>query len=125
MLEAYKAGVVMLGFRRPDLVTVAGERPSASRLARAQLRHGTVVTNQLHVNIEIKDALGQNLIQLLDGTRTRAELAEEIASRIRSGAIKLDAGGGELLPMEAILDSLPAGLEKSLEGLAASAMLVA
>jgi methyltransferase-like protein/trans-aconitate methyltransferase len=125
MLEAYKAGVVMLGFRGPDLVTVAGERPSASRLARAQLRHGAVVTNQLHVNIEIKDALGQNLIQLLDGTRTRAELAEEIASRIRSGAIRLDEGGGELPPMEAILDSLPAGLEKSLKGLAASAMLVA
>jgi methyltransferase-like protein len=106
------------------LVTVAGERPQASRLARVQIRHGMRVTNQRHAAVEIKDVMGRNLLELLDGTRTRAELVEELESRIKSGAIKLDAGG-ELPSREAILDSLPVGLENSLAGLAASALLVA
>jgi methyltransferase-like protein len=69
--------------------------------------------------------MGRNLMELLDGTRTRAELIEELASRITSGEIKLGESGGELPPLRTILEALPSGLEKSLEGLAASALLIA
>ena len=125
LLDACEAGVVKLHAHRPNFVTRVSERPQASGLARAQLRHGTLVTAQSHANVDIKDALGRTLLLLLDGTRDRAALLAELSARIRSGEISVGDGAAGAPAPEQFLEALPAGLERSLEGLANSTLLVA
>ena len=82
----------------PALATTPSERPVASALARLQAAEGTRITNLRHSSVDVPDALGRRLITLLDGTRDRDALLRE-----------LDRPAGEL--------------ERSLQGLAAIAVL--
>ena len=123
LLEAFGNGVVFLSGHRPRLVTRAGERPCANPVARAQLRRGPLVVNQLHLNVRVEDEMGRQLLLLLDGTRTRAELVAELAAAIESG--KVDRSSlGDVEPQQ-VVETLRAGLEQSLAGLARGALLIA
>ena len=59
------------------MASVAGERPVACPLARAQARRGGVVTNRLHQEVLFPEAVVRWVLGRLDGTRTRTELARE------------------------------------------------
>jgi predicted methyltransferase family protein/protein-lysine methyltransferase-like protein len=79
LLQAYLARVVTLAGCAPPLVATVGERPIASPLARAQQAAGaSVVSTLAHTNIRLEEDLGPRLLPLLDGTRTRAQLAEAL-----------------------------------------------
>ena len=97
-MRAYAANFVQLHVWAPAIVSAASERPVASALARLQAAQGTRVTNLRHGSVEVPDELGRRLIVLLDGTRDRAALLRE-----------LDRPADEL--------------ERSLQGLAALALL--
>src|SRR5205823_8111828 len=119
LLHAYSAGLVELRVHIPRFALEPGERPVASRLARWQIDKGdTRVMTLLHGNSEVKDPLGRQLIRLLDGTRDRAALRQELAAFIRT---QLPAGPD----LQAALERLPASLEKSLVTLARQALLEA
>jgi len=97
-LELYAANVAQLNVRSLDLVTRPGERPVASRLARYQLHEGTQCVNLLHVMVETKGEEIRRLLLLLDGTRDRAALREQV-SKIANKEIseeQLDQALGEL-----------------------------
>lgn len=64
----------------PRLSAVAGERPIACPLARWQAKHGGVVTNRLHQEVDIPDAIVRWVLLHLDGTRTVGDLAREARS---------------------------------------------
>jgi SAM-dependent methyltransferase len=98
LLRAYAANFVQLHVWAPEIAAAPSERPVASALARLQAADGTRVTNLRHAGVEVPDALGRRLITLLDGTRGRATLLRE-----------LDRPADEL--------------ERSLQGLAAIALL--
>ncbi len=98
LLRAYAANFVELHTWSPEIVATASERPVASALARLQAAEGTRITNLRHASVDVPDALGRRLITLLDGTRDRAALLDE-----------LGRPGEEL--------------ERSLEGLASIALL--
>ena len=78
LLRAYAANLVALHVWAPALATAPSERPVASALARLQAAGGTRVTNLRHAGVEIPDALGRRLITLLDGTRDRDALVDEL-----------------------------------------------
>ncbi|MEO8594034.1 MAG: PqqD family peptide modification chaperone [Candidatus Solibacter sp.] len=59
----------------------AGVRPRASRLARYQAARGELVTNACNVMVKL-DAIAEELVQLLDGTRTREQIARDLAKRV-------------------------------------------
>ena len=100
LLRAYTANLVQLHVWAPALPADVAERPVASALARVQAARGTRVTNLWHATVEVPDDLGRRLITLLDGTRDRAGLLDELQR--------------------------PAGeLERSLEGLRRIALLEA
>ena len=82
--------------------------PTRSRASRP--REGAVVTNLRHASVRIEDELGRRLVTLLDGTRDRAALADELRAFL--------VARGEPVP-----DDLAAGLERSLQGLARLALL--
>jgi hypothetical protein len=110
LLRSYAGNLVQLHAAPPVLTLEAGERPAASPLARHQARSGALVTNLRHTSVRIDDELGRRLVALLDGTRDRAGLLDELRAFLRES--------GRQVP-----DDLDAGLERSLEGLARLALL--
>ena len=121
LLQLFAAGMAELHVHRPRFATVASERPLASPLARWQIGHGPVVTTLLSTGLEIEDALGQRLLQLLDGTRDRAALLMELTALIESGEIQPD---DDSVSKQVILENLPQLLEQNLARLARLGLLV-
>ena len=74
-LGAAVAGAVQPHVHAPDLATTLQGRPLASAVARAQIGHGTSVTNLRHALVEMDDELARRMLPLLDGTRDAAALA--------------------------------------------------
>jgi SAM-dependent methyltransferase len=110
LLRCYAGNLVQLHAMPPALTTSAGERPVASPLARHQARSGELVTNLRHASVRIDDDLGRRLVVLLDGTRDRVQLVEELR------AFLIETG-------RRVPDDLDGGLERSLQGLAGLALL--
>lgn len=77
LAESHYAGTVDLYTVPPLLAAEAGERPVASRVARAQA--GPLLTSLRHEPLRIDDARALALLKLMDGTRTRDELAHLLA----------------------------------------------
>jgi SAM-dependent methyltransferase len=110
VLRCYAANLVQLHATPPALTTSVSERPEASPLARHQARSGQLVTNLRHTSVRLEDDLGRRLVVLLDGTRDRPQLLDELR------AFLLETGREVPEPLET-------GLERSLEGIARLALL--
>jgi SAM-dependent methyltransferase len=97
LLQAHLARIVQLNGCPPPLAAQPDERPLASALARAQAARGAaVVSSLLHRNVALEGELEPALLPLLDGTRTRAALAEALgrpASEIDAALERLAAAG--------------------------------
>ena len=79
LLEACIRGLLVPSLHPRAAVALAGDRPTASAYVRWQARHGVAVTNLRHETIALREVSAVRLLALLDGTRTRAELAAEMA----------------------------------------------
>jgi hypothetical protein len=80
LLRMYSTAVLELRLWSPPCATAAGERPEASRLARAQLERSNTVTSLGHVDLRFVDAHIRSLVRLLDGTRDREALLRDLAA---------------------------------------------
>jgi SAM-dependent methyltransferase len=113
--ELYGAGAVDLRCSPPRCAQRAGERPTASLLARLRLSDGGETVNQHHELACLTDNVSRALFRLLDGTHTRRELAEALTAAA-------DAGSLALSPAERSNPS--AVVEQRLAAWAAHALLV-
>lgn len=120
LLQTYAVGLLELFPRAPDYVTSVSERPKASALARWQLANGAVVTNMRHINVEVEDELGRQLLMLLDGTRNRETLLEELSRRPI-----LEENKAPIQDPRRARELLATKLEENLEKVAKLALLVA
>jgi len=77
--DACLNGSLMLQLHPPALVSLAGEGPVASAVSRWQARRGVRVTNLWHETIHVRDQNALRLLTLLDGSRTRTEIAAAMA----------------------------------------------
>lgn len=82
LAEACYAGTVELYVDPPPLAASGGERPVASSIVRWQARRQQGVTNLRHETLRIDDPQALALLSLLDGTRTRVDLAAAWAARL-------------------------------------------
>jgi len=105
LLRMYSTAIVELRLWSPPCVRSPGERPEASRLARAQLERRNTVTSLVHTDLNMVDPHIRALIRHLDGTRDRAALLRDLAA--------------EGVPVT------PGGLEETLRHLAKVKVLVA
>jgi len=110
LLRCYAANLVHLHVRLPVLTTSVSERPEASPLARHQARTGPLVTSLRHEVVRIEDALGRRLVTLLDGSRDRATLVNELRAYLPEADLREPP-------------AIEAGLDRSLDGLASLALL--
>lgn len=122
LLALAGAGHAELSAWAPPFALRAGDRPQASALARRQLDRGGRVTTLLHGMVAIEDSLGRALLRLLDGTRTRDQLLDELERLAADGLLEVPAAPGEARPAR---ERLALGLEDSLTGLARVALLEA
>jgi methyltransferase-like protein len=125
LLHTYATGMLELFPRAPDYTSKASERPIASPLARWQIQQDTVVTNMRHINVEVEDELGKQLLLLLDGTRDRPALLEDLGAIVKSGGALLEENGAPVRDPKRAQELLVKGLEASLGNLARLALLAA
>ena len=79
LFDAVCGGHVQLHLEAPACVTTISVRPQVSRLARAQLRHGELVTTLRHESVHVNDELMRAFVQLVDGTRDADGLVRDFA----------------------------------------------
>ena len=77
LAESHYAGLVDFYTVPPRLAATPGDRPLASAIVRWQ--KGPLLTSLRHETLRIDDATALALLNLMDGTRTRAELAARSA----------------------------------------------
>lgn len=87
LIQAAKGGIVEFRTVEPKFVVEAGERPEASAFARWQMVWSDTATTLRHSRIRLEDASSRELVKLMDGTRTRDELAAALSESIGSGTI--------------------------------------
>ena len=78
LTELYVAGLVELRTLPVTVAAVAGNRPEAFAAARWINREHEVIPNLYHEALRHQDPIGQKLLALLDGTRTREQLISAI-----------------------------------------------
>jgi hypothetical protein len=120
--RAFRAGEVELSAAADRHVTLAGERPEASPVARWQAARGPELTSLAHDPVRLDDPLGRLLVRLCDGTRDRAALVDALVAAVGS-ELQLTIDGNPVTDGESVRGQLAAGLDRNLEILAKMAML--
>jgi hypothetical protein len=119
LFRAVRGGHVAIHLHPPQLTVTVSERPQASRLARAQLLKGSMVTNQQHRPVVLEGPIVRAFLPLVDGSRTVDELVTDLGRALRNAAT---AGNGGEAGMEAVSRE---SVEKNLMLLAQMGLLVA
>ncbi len=80
LLNACHAGAIVPFARPVRILRTAGAKPRAFAPARWQASRHAFVVNLRHEGVDFSDPVQRRLLPLVDGTRTRAELASELAA---------------------------------------------
>jgi methyltransferase-like protein/2-polyprenyl-3-methyl-5-hydroxy-6-metoxy-1,4-benzoquinol methylase len=106
LLKVYGRNLLSLHMRAPQFAAQCGVRPRASALARLQSIERSMVTNLRHENVELTGPLARKLLPLLDGSRTRQNLLDELAHGLgvlsKSLATELEEKLSELVKLALI-----------------------
>ncbi len=125
MLKTYAAGVIELHLHEPQFVVEPSEYPQASPLARLQAQQGTIITSLLPNTIGLDDALGRHLLVLLDGTRDRAAVVDELRKMVESNVDQSNDDEQARTERKRLLEILPDELENQLNHLGRLGLLLA
>lgn len=124
LMSIYGTDVLELYPRGQDYVSDVSERPMASRLARFQIKRDSMVTNLRHINVEMEDEIGGQLLKLLDGTRDREALLEDLTAAVSSSGGLIDEKGSIVRDRGRVREMLAKDLDKNLQKLSKLALLV-
>ena len=124
LLRSFAAGVTELHVWTPSFVTDVSERPLASAVARHQSRRGKRISTLRHTGLELNDALSRKLLDLLDGTRDFAALAEALSVFVQSSEATLESEGERVSEPAQIRKIIAAELPQTLSRLARAAILL-
>jgi SAM-dependent methyltransferase len=116
LLKISAASIAELHSMRPPFVTELSDRPRVNALTRREAATERAVTNLKHKCVVLEDEFVRHLVFLVDGTRNRAAIEEEMARFIQE---KNEPGA------DALLAALPEGIQRNLERVANLALLEA
>jgi methyltransferase-like protein len=123
LLHCCLGGSVRLHSHGPSFVSRAADAPLASPLARLQARRGGPVANRRHEPVEL-DPFDRHVLELLDGTRNRAEMVEHLASGVGQGRLIALAHEQRLESFDDAQRAFTQALPDALTRLANSALLI-
>ncbi|MGI8466853.1 MAG: methyltransferase regulatory domain-containing protein [Pyrinomonadaceae bacterium] len=119
LFQIFCMGMLRFHTREPKYMTEVSAKPFASPIARWQAQNSESISTLLSTSLIIQDALGKEVLKLLDGTRDHAQIKNDLTEFINSP--KLDRPS-EL--KKSILSELPEQLEKNLKSFAEMGLLV-
>lgn len=126
VVATFLAGLVELHVHQARLVAHVSQRPTASPLARLQIQEDLLnLSTLLHSTVKVDDPLGRRLLLLLDGTRDRAALSEELIRLIQSDSATIEMEGETVTNPEKIRDLISQRLEQKLAELGRLGLLIA
>ena len=124
MLASYTSNVVEFHTYLPRFVTEAGEKPQASPLARYHASLGLSAVNMRHESIAI-DVVEKNMLPVLDGTRTREEIAGHMLALAQNGVLSVKQNGEPARDPVLLRQIMQKTTHEALARLGAKAFLVA
>ncbi len=90
LLRCYSQGIIEWYITPPHLTSQISEFPTASRLARWEIKTSPQVTNLRSESVMVEDVISIRILPYLDGTRDRATLLEIFKQWIDSGELNLN-----------------------------------
>lgn len=123
LLQLYAAGLVEGHVYQPQFTTRVNRRPVASSWARLQAERGSKVTNLWHAGVQLSE-INRILLLLLDGTRDRNQLIEDLARQIETQELVIVHEGEAVREGTQLRIALNEIFAKALETAAALALLV-
>lgn len=102
--------LIELHVHRPTASTEIGEKPIVNRLSRWQLRDADNVLTLLNKDLKINDITARRLLEILDGSRSKADLIVEMSAYI--------ASSDEVEDKQELIDNLPGWIDESIADLA-------
>ncbi len=124
ILHCYVANIVELHTWQAEFVIQVPKRPKVSPLVMYQANHHLPITNQRHELVHL-DAIGKQLILLLNGMKERKEILQKLIEQVQQGALIVHQNGHPLSDDEQIRNILVGAMEQTLAHLCLSAMLIA
>ncbi|MBX9570305.1 MAG: class I SAM-dependent methyltransferase [Candidatus Obscuribacterales bacterium] len=124
ILTMYANGLCRLRTGKAAFTTALSEKPKASELARQQAVKGMHITNQLH-QVVSADQLGNKVIELCDGQKTRSEILQALAAFFKEGKLNLQKDGKTVTDESTLKEILEPMLDNCLERLRMAALLIA
>ncbi len=93
LLLAFRLGLITFLCDAPRFATLAGERPQVSALALAELELGRDLVTSLRPSvIRLENPLTRELVRLLDGSRDRPKLLDDLATRMAADTALIPPG---------------------------------
>lgn len=93
LLLAFRLGLITFLCDAPRFATLAGERPQVSALALAELELGRDRVTSLRPSvIRLENPLTRELVRLLDGSRDRPKLLDDLATRMAADTALIPPG---------------------------------
>jgi len=124
LIQCIASGLLEINSCPDAFTTKISDRPQASRLARAEARSGSRVTNCRNEIVEL-DQGTRNVLVYLDGHQDRASLLGELMAGVDRGEISILKEGIPATSGESVRSILETTLDEALAKLASSALLVA
>lgn len=125
LLRCAGARFVDLYLGPPAVSRSAGPLPVASPLARLQATEGDrSFTSLVHHDDLLSDGLAQALLPLLDGTRDRAVLTDEVVAEVLSEGLLEDSSGKPVSDPHVVREVVRGRLEQILAELASRAFIL-
>jgi methyltransferase-like protein len=120
---SYSSELVALHAYAPRVASGIAEYPVATPVARWQARAGVAVTNQYHEVVDL-DPVSRLVLPLLDGSRDRAGLREELSALVSQGTLGMQDNGGTTGDIRSVEDVLDGEIVRILAFAADSALLI-
>jgi methyltransferase-like protein len=127
LLAAYACAgeaMALLTLTPPTFTVQVSERPVASPLARLQAAAALPITNLRHGATTVTP-FDRYLLPLLDGTRDRTALVQELVSRFEQGQLPISRSTGPVTDVAIARALISDALEQQLPNLARAAVLLA
>ena len=113
MLRLVRLEHIELRLTPPEIVAKAGGLPRATSLARDEGRHRGWASTAFHEALQLDDA-ARYLLDLLDGSRDRAQLAEQLLATLTKHDVQVQTEDGETLEGDAAQRAMERYVERYL-----------
>ncbi|MDP6444847.1 MAG: class I SAM-dependent methyltransferase [Pirellulaceae bacterium] len=123
MLRCFETAHVQLSVLPSPYTTKIKEKPCTTALARYQAGQGNRVTNLRHQLTNLDD-LSRHVLPLLDGTRDRAQMIDDLVELVQDGSLQVSQDGAPVSDEAVIRQALAGPLDQFLSSAAANCLLL-